>query len=444
MHTPVSRSRSAFTLAEVIIALTILSAVTALTLESLLSARQMQALAAAEDELNRDAAKVFETIGLDLAESGWYFPDPINPLPAATTGDRAARYFPYVHQQQLGAADEGLGTAFAFHHRPETAVRILPGRYLGRPGVLGHLRGGPADGDALFGADRAGYRRSHYARSQELIFVKQNSMGWTEDPSVRSLPTLRFPDRDSLGNPLDWSNAAGQDYTPTGIANRLRMGVLMPSAWERTGASTFQRRAYDADGDGSIGVNEGISIVSGQRVQDRPYGLAMPSARLANAAAITLANQWETMTPPDYDPAAAAPDIREYTYCVVPSPLGMGRLVCAYSVPVTPANTARAIGFEIGQRLPQSEAGPAAYLVVQKVLSDDVVRVVFDTFRTDTNLLINEVRLRLYLARVSDFSTSDQVITRTVEGILLMRARSTDAADLADTAWAGSAIALTN
>lgn len=443
---PTTALRRAFTLVELTISLVILSAVTILTIESLVSARQLQGLASAEDEVNREAARIIEAMSVDIAESGWWFPDE-NLLPVGLTADRAAAYFPYVHQQALGAATEGLHTVFTYHARPESAVRILPGRFVGRANLLGHLRGGPADGETKFGADRTGYLTSHYARSQELIFVRQATMGWTADPSARSLPTLRFPEYAPDGTTLiDWSNDAGADYSNPGNANRIAAGVLMPSAWERNplGPTPFQRRAYDADGDGAVAVDEGVAIVAGSRVHPTPYGLALPSAKLTSATQLTLENQWETIDQPNYDPNTLAQPLREYTYCVVPSPIGMGRLVRAYTTRNDAANAARPVGVDVGQRLPQSDAAPTRFLVVDQVLSDEVVRVVFDTFRTDPDLLINEVRVRLYLARVSAFSGHDQVVTRTAEAILLMRARSTAAADAADATQAVQAVVLDN
>ena len=69
-------------------------------------------------------------------------------------------------------------------------------------------------------------------------------------------------------------------------------------------------------------------------------------------------------------------------------------------------------------------------MVVDRVLSDDVVRIVFDTYRTvdagsaTVNALgINQIRVRLYLAR-RQLTNPDTVLSRMAEATLAMRCRS--------------------
>jgi hypothetical protein len=78
-------------------------------------------------------------------------------------------------------------------------------------------------------------------------------------------------------------------------------------------------------------------------------------------------------------------------------------------------------GNEVGQYI--SSVGGNAGMVIDQILSDDTVRIVFDTYRTTTDLEVNEVRVRIYLARGQ---TSDPalLIRRTVECILTMRGKS--------------------
>jgi hypothetical protein len=76
-------------------------------------------------------------------------------------------------------------------------------------------------------------------------------------------------------------------------------------------------------------------------------------------------------------------------------------------------------------------AGTAG-MVVDKVLSDDVVRIVFDTFRTtrdtsaadDVNeqLAVNQVRIRLFLARRS-IANPSLIISRMLDTVVSMRAK---------------------
>jgi len=61
-------------------------------------------------------------------------------------------------------------------------------------------------------------------------------------------------------------------------------------------------------------------------------------------------------------------------------------------------------------------------LIVDKILSDDVVRVVFDTCRSvaDRSLALNEVRVRLFLARPSS-RRSEVVLSRIATFTVILR-----------------------
>jgi hypothetical protein len=126
---------------------------------------------------------------------------------------------------------------------------------------------------------------------------------------------------------------------------------------------------------------------------------------------------------------------REYMYAVVPSPtaLGLGRLVRAYR---RPNATGIPLGVEPGQRITEvaTDAGSMlseqVAMVVDRVLSDDVVRIVFDTYRTVdagagtvTTLGVNQVRLRLFLAK-RQTTVPDPIVRKVVTTTFAMRARA--------------------
>ena len=98
----------------------------------------------------------------------------------------------------------------------------------------------------------------------------------------------------------------------------------------------------------------------------------------------------------------APAQLREYMYAVVPSPFSGfgGRLVRAFSVDFSNYPD-RGEGGRPGQWIARRDN---VGFVVDKVLSDDVTRIVFDTYRTDPRsdkqgrVGLNEVRVRLYMA----------------------------------------------
>jgi len=428
-HRP-SSIRVGLSLVEMMVAMTVMVTLTVIVLQSLVAAQRWRSLAAAEDEINAAAADVFNVMSVDLAESGWWFPDP-TPLPNALLADRGARYFPYVQIQGIGTLTQSQGGQFFGYWRPEPSVRLFPGPgNNGREAIIERLPGNVDDVGAVFGADRAGYLASFFARSQELIFLKQTSSGWQPNPTMRPLPTMVFPDG-------DWSSATATDYGAVGIANRAALGVLMPSGWEEIAPTVFQHRPYDANGDGVVGPTEGLD---GSGSQLEPYGVPITTAKLNAAAGITLLNNWETMAVPDFNGASPQQAFREYGYVVVPSPLSLGRLVRVYSMTNADAG-GLAVGTDPGQRLPQAVGGAPYQLVVDRVLAEHVVRLVCDTFRTDDNLLINEVRARVYLAREVP-GDNMFVVNRIVESILIMRAKAAAAIDAADTIQANGNIDL--
>jgi len=398
--------RRGFSLIEILVALAVMGSVLAVISQTLFSTNRLEAAQSAEDELNREADRLMKAISADLAQSGWYTPETTKKtdsnglLPLTYADDRTTRYWPMVIAQPLGARTEGWNTGYGF------AQRSLALTVLGLAPNL--LPGTVADNQVLFGvANRPAYLKSFYARSQELIFLKQLSTKWEPTPTYKSDPRIDFR-RD-----VDWNDSSD--------AVRGKLGVLYPSPFLQVSEGVWSRRPADADGNGKVTPEEG-GDANGDGIPDGPYGIALwPGVMTTDDGSFKFYSAWQTVTTPAYVWAAATPpnlELREYQYAVIPSPLGMGRLVRAYKVELKPAYV---IGNEPGKLL----AKDLSYgMMIDSVLSDNCVRVVFDTCRTDSALSFNMIHARLYLARRSSLDLNF-CTTQVVDFVCGMRARNT-------------------
>lgn len=410
---------NAFTLLEVMVALTIFMSVLIMVTQATIGTNQQFSLGEAEDRLFLENEQILTTIRNDLISSGWEIPsdqlEGSGQLSTAAAVDRTKRYFPYAMIQapngepQADPLGAGLGTAFRHAWRDPALVRIpLPA--ILQPGTA-------ADFDTAFGsANRAAWDASWHARSQELVFLKVNLGDWSAAPWNGTSTTNANV---AFNGPLaDWMTG-NHNGAPGNEQDSL--GILHPCGWTEVGTDTgIFSPIEDADLDG---------------LPDEPYGVPLDSAIL-DPATLELQPNWDTMNAPDFGwrgspPAYVGPDpaaYREYMYCVVPSTLGLGRLVRAVKVADA---TGFAVGTDPGQRVAIDSAGTAG-MVVDKVLSDDVVRIVFDTFRTtrDTNaaddvneqLAVNQVRIRLFLARRS-IANPSLIVNRMIDTVVSMRAK---------------------
>jgi prepilin-type N-terminal cleavage/methylation domain-containing protein len=415
-------TRRGFSLLEMAVAMVIFVAVLSAVLEFTLTTKQIGSLGEAEDDLNAEAVRVLQTIGTDISQSGWHFPDvaTVNVLADTFAGDRTQRYYPYVIQQDddTGTAgnDEGLGGAFPHVTRSGDMVfiPIVPITATKEP-----LPGTPGDAATHFHplspGEAALYRDSYYARSQELIFLRQVGNGWVQNPREYQAPTLNFGD-------IDQYKIAD---------NHANIGVAFPNGWIEVRNLAGKIISYDRRPPPPLTApdNErvGFAWKSGTLVPEL-YGIPVENGRLVyEEGEVRIDPVWETVDAPDYLPMEANTDQpipsadvpREFMYSVIPSAVGLGRLVRAYSV-------TDVSGFPYGTG-PGDRITPAAIgagMVIDQVLSEHVVRVVFDTYRTVDDLEINEIRVRLYLAR-RQTSHHSLILHRTVESILTMRGKCT-------------------
>lgn len=431
-------NRRAFTLLEVIMAGGIFFLAMAAVMETAVASRHLNSLGAAKDQVELDANSIIRSIASDLALSGWEFGS-ATPAPtfASVTPaiDRTLRYYPMVQIQRSpnDANTEGFNTALPWTR--------LDASMLALPALPSVLPGTAADKDIKPLTDDA-WNRSFHARSAQLVFLRATVGSWRPDqipgsasdesvyfgltpdaylsqrPDQIQLPILNFS-TDSTGQETSW-----KDWRMTNAHNRLH--VLF-----------------------STGFQEGPPGTWVQRYPNQPYGVTLDGGWYdwTDLETAPIKPAWETMRKPNTSGLptitgmtadevrrayAIAPELwREYTYAVVPSPapLGLGRLVRAHRVPNADLVP---IGVEPGQRISEDAeddgliATEKVGMVIDKVLSDDVVRVVFDTYRTVNNLAdlgLNQVRVRLYLAR-RQVTNPQIVIHRVVETTLSMRARS--------------------
>jgi len=382
---------TAFTLMEVMISMTILITAIAMVMQGLVSGTRLNAVGNAQDDIAFDADKVMAAISSDLSLSGW---DGVGGAGASYSADRGNYYLPYVTQEAVtdsggNLLDQGLGSSFAFSRRADVMVGLnLPETLPGVPEDF------TTNFDESAAADRRRYLDSFHARSQELHFLRIAAGPWGPQPQSHTQLHTRF---------------AEGDWADTSSANRAALGILHPSAWAESALNSgiFDRRtdpaAFDAFGTmtyGHILYGGRLNIVGGD---------------------ITLIPRWETVDPPDYlNPAAD--EWREYQYAVIPTRNGIGRLVRAIKVRMASVPTPTA-GGEVGEFI--TPLGQTFGMQVQQVLSDHVARVVFNTFRTDPGLELNQIGVRIYFARASILDPT-LVLTRIVDTVIAMRTRASE------------------
>lgn len=374
---PPRHIRKAFTLLELTIAMAIFSMLLVSLLESWSSMSRYASFAQVQDDLTIEGKRIVQDLKFDLSQSGWYLPDGTT---ASYADDRNVRYYPYIQVQN----PDGFATPTTYGSKFRAHWRTLANVSLSTPE---NLPGTPADFNDETLTDSQ-YASSHYARSQEIIFLRVQSRAWNAQPSAESLQAVSFDGDYSVPN------------------NHDALGIRRMSDYQVGNLVDAAGRHY--------------VLRSGVNIYDlNPSCMWM---RVFNTEA-TVPVLWEAMTSPPKLLAATATaaqamdpdDLREYSYCVVPSPTndGHGQLVRAYQ------KTAAAAGDRVLGSY--SSGGVTKVVVVERVISDYVDRITFDTFRTDRldALSINQVRVRIFLSRSTQAGVLAQ--SRIVEAVLALR-----------------------
>lgn len=362
----------------------------------------------AKDALSDDIMATWNILNEDLSQSCWYIPDTTQSFATPTlSNDRSLLYAPYIIQTTFGAAGTGGGLAThpllrIFNRNNAGDMRldqlvsplgsglnlddVLPGKATDR---------GLDPSSASFDSS---YQRSYFARSQDLIFVRMTTSLWNHqadrpiDVSGRSPSQLPEPIERFTGSLNAW-------LTPD---NHAAIGVLFPSGYfpSSTTAGTWVER--------TPGV---------------PYGRVMDSAVLdTSSGSILLQSQLEQNDQPVFQTVTAA-DVRYLGYQVVPSPgqRGLGRLVRTFAArnPAVPP----APGSNPGEYIARLGSD---YLVVDRVISDNVVRAIFETARHTDQIGVNNVRATLFFAKVSEKdNASGLVVHRAVTMIFCLHGSNT-------------------
>ena len=467
-----TKLRSAFTLLEVTMASALMMGLMAMVLDSMVTARHLESIGWAKDELEFESSQILGAVSDSLTMSGWHLPasedfNRDNVLTAeedldgdgqisvltysgmTAAQDRDAWYYPYVViQDPNGALIDGLGTHFAHINRPPVAV-VLPSLPATLPG--NELPG--SDVTRLFLSNDAAWKRSFQARSQELVFLKATIGQW--DPTLDAFS----PNKKSVTGSEDASYKAAVrraglhgrvlnfSFCDANLNGAIEPGERLTTTSWRTANNHDALGVLHACGWAEVLAGGGVLTGYSERTPNLPYGSILDAgwydaAALGTDDDLPVKAQWETIIAPtfsaeDYEPSA----LREYTYAVVPSTLGYGRLVRAYKMRYTALPSGTVQGYEINNILPVRDPGnPAVSLAhaggwcmrVDQVLSDNVVRITFDTYRTIdqgaasglvTTLAPNQILVRVYLAK-RQLSGQHTVISKRIETIISMRARS--------------------
>ena len=413
---PNSRMRSGMTLVEVMMALVIAMTALAIVMQTMMSMSSYVTLGQAQDDLALDAKNIFSEVSTDLSASGWYFPASGAPYSGVTfADDRALRYFPAVTQPAVGGLSGGQMSGFPELYRTAPFVSFQELSDGDFPGAVADAMCSPA---VLNGMGAQRYRDSFYARSQELIFLRCTVNSWSAQGNLPLTNDSGLPSR--IQRPIvNFGNQPAATWAASG--NQDALGVLYTSGWTET----------------SDGVGDWTP-----RVPGKPYGLVLEGARLdplvSGSTGVIL--QWEEMGQISFQ-SQADENLRVFTYAVVPTPrgLGYGRLVRAFVAPV--AGTPPQMGSEPGQAIAIN--GNLA-VIVDTVLSNNVVRAVFETARHDPTLQMNQVRVRLYLARRAPTLGSSMLNVKVmVETTFTMRAKNSSVDQALDLPNIGAATQFT-
>lgn len=251
--------------------------------------------------------------------------------------------------------------------------------------------------------------RSPYGRSTDLIFLRTQRGAWNEDPSISESERLYFPGETGDGiwdaevksvssdvDVHDWLSITVDERSAVSSVydDHVDAGVLRLSDWDAPTLVDNLDGTYDR-------LVDRTSETSDPRLQYLKQNAVSGAWMSVDAGEITIAPRWETMVKiPNVDSVTGEFDpgeLRDFMYSVIPCPEninGAGRLVRAYSV--LDATDSIPYGRRKGEYI--SRSGDVK-MVIDRVFSDDVARVVFETYRTQSTeeLGLNEVRMHIFM-----------------------------------------------
>ena len=469
-----------FTLTEVMISTMIVGMLMAGVMASMTSALDYNKLGEAQDDLAVSGRRIVKKLSDDIAVSAWFVPQS-KQFTSDPVADRSARYYPYVQIQSYAAGQGagGLGLGFPHHTRSATMVElphVIPPisesdkrhRFDNLPGDRGDYS---RDYDGMNVASMDSFKTSFYARSQELILLRC-AMG----RAPGDVSNVLFPQK----NPDGWRVLPG-GVTKTNQTPHNALGILKMDEYQR--AEVEAGSTPDISKYGSVGGKFYRKKPNGNGADTwNVFDQELPTAWLNwNGGAYMVNLRWETLEPidnsmttnPPVDPVAypgytgvgpvsytnvstqnsnipLISILREYSYVVVPSKLGVGRLVrCVKQKFLSPPVITLTPGPEIGQVISSAiepddnPTGDIYGMVVDKVLSDDVARITFDTIRTSripaandvavygaqvaamiqqNALDVNQIRIRIYMIKEHRVNGEDLCVYNRFDSIVQMQA----------------------
>jgi hypothetical protein len=279
-----------------------------------------------------------------------------------------------------------------------------------------------------------------YAPSRHLIYLSLLNDAWRPNPietpsSVVALGSTSWNDQSI------WSaSAPATRWT----ANEQAGIIPISSQWESVTGSSLWDPVPDAlrfdieDAYGAAMDLNGISVPRG-------HGRTMTSGILAvdaGGSGYRIVPQWDTVDEPSFSALDANHDRwRDRGLYLIRSPVSdFGRLVIAAKMDVTN----RSIGTGPGDRISRYLDANGCGMVIIKVLSDHVIRMTADTWRTaldkavdlddqttDHGMDVHDIRIRLWMAK-SDRSQQGSVVVRPVSFMVSMLAKTSEEDRLID------------
>lgn len=458
--------RRAMSLLDVMIAVLVLSITLLAAAESLSSVQSYLGYAERRYDLDAEADRIFRAMSEDMALSGWHLPsfDDGEYLVSSWAEDRAKVYYPYVVLQAsegrpvVPVMEDRLGSPWAnlmpvpslLHVNRNASLHEMHFDKEGKRELFAALPGNTADcGQWLVDDER--WRTSFYARSQELVFLKLSTSDWRQDPYEQQGQYIDFS-----GDDADWQRVDEIEGKPVAewVQDEIEFrtspaGGNKPASIARAEA---EAEAYDSFSHEDLAIlrmadvgfpppaNPGDPVIKDQWERpNAPAGKRFVDPIVISSSWLQFDGldpvvrvRWETKYHADEvklqqnnisnDERIVPTDLREYMYAVLPLSEHAGRLVRAYSVDLT-RHPASRVGNQVGEIISQS--GDFAF-VIDEILSDNVMRIVCDTYRTvtDGSLEINEIRIRLFMATPRDANGSRS--SHAAEHMFTMRAGSTD------------------
>lgn len=416
-----------FSLVEVTMVMAIFVTVMAITLDVIATSQGYSAFGRAQDDLVEESDAAADAIAQDLSSAGWHFES--NPLDDTTSppttltysaaskvNDRTKlRYYPYVQIPNSVPA-----TRFTHTHRAANLVTLNhpPAWDAYLPGTAADVT---RDYDQTSAAERQEWRDSFYARSHEIIFVKATVAVWDHVHDKMMLDRDRQPTLFFGGTSHDWRTR--ESVATAEEAKRQRLRILYTSGWSPQYSGTdiigYSPRTVYYYGANTAGDSVG-------NANTIPYGVVMESGYFPDFADLSVIKpNWHTLNGSAYVETDQTDlnNLLEFGYAVIPSKIGAGCLVRLRRESGVTVTTSRFP--EPGMAI--SESGGTG-MVIDRVISDHVTRVVFDTYRTVdegagvvTSLAINHVRVRIYFARPGP---TGAVISRVVERVVTMKSQN--------------------